>query len=686
MRPEAEAVVGFVRRVERRTTVRAGSVGAAVGFLGAAVLNLGGVNGTWLGPMLAAAGFVIAALAYRAMRRDAAMMIERRAPESRNLVFTAYELAGKPSSAMTNSLVFNEAARLLQRLDAATLFPANGAVAAAVTSAMVWLAIISRGALPLSDTGPRGAAGASGTPSIQSVEVIVTPPAYAGRGAETLRDPSRVQVLAGTRIAFSVRANASSVSLETLDSRDTLSMRDGRFGAIITATADGYAAIAPAIGSRAGARRLIGITVVPDAAPRVKVTAPGHDLLLPDGRRTIALSIDADDDIALATLKLRYTKVSGSGERFTFVEGELPLSIVRNDTRTWKASASWRLDSLALEPGDMVVYRAVATDGRPGAPSAESDAYIAEIAAPGGEAAPGFAVDPEQDRYAVSQQMVILKTERLIAKRASLSAEDYANEAQQIAAEQRKVRAEFVFMLGGELADAPDIAASMTELNEESEAEGEADLLAGRAANAGHVALLRAIRAMSRAAAALTTGDATTALPHERTALTNLESAFSRARIILRALTTRERLDLSRRMTGSLNDAVTDVRPRAQPALDSRSTALRRVLADVAGLGSTSDGDASARASELAARVLRIDPSATALHAIADQLNAAATALASRRTDDARRSLDRATTALATELRSGLPSSPGSSPNVDDARMSGALADALRRANPGGRP
>jgi hypothetical protein len=480
-------------------------------------------------------------------------------------------------------------------------------------------------------------------------------------------------------LTFAIRANADHLALETLDSRDTLAASDGRFSPALTATADGFVALQPLAGVRPGARRLIGLTVLPDVSPQVKITAPGHDLLLPDGKRSIALAIDAEDDIGLASLKLRYTKVSGSGERFTFTEGEVPLSLSRLDARRWKATATWKLDPLALESGDMVVYRAIVADARPGAVPTESDAFIAEIASPGGEAAPGFAVDPEQDRYAVSQQMVILKTERLIAKRASLSTEEFQNESAQIAAEQRKVRAEFVFMLGGELADDPAAAASMTELNEEAEAEGEADLLAGRAANAGHIALLRAIRAMSRAAASLTTNEPATALPYERTALTALESAFSRARILLRALTTRERLDLSRRMTGSLTDAVRDIRPRAAPQLDSRTTALRRALAEIAA------GPSGAQAAELAERVLRIDASSKAMQGVADQLNRAAGALSTNRNDDARQALDRAATALAGELRTGLPASPIDVGSAADARMNGALADALRR-NTGARP
>jgi hypothetical protein len=665
--------------VERRIALRGAALGAAGGLAVAAAVGLAGLDRWWVGLGVALIGILISLLIHRTRNTPPALLIERRAPASRNLLITAHELATSPKQGYVPSLVFSEATRLVERLDPAEFFPARNALGALAAATAVWLLIITRHALPVNVPGLNSPMSSSAAPAVQSFSVTVTPPPYTGRKAETFRDPSRIEALAGSRITFGIRANADRLALETLDSRDTLAATDGRFSPVLTATADGFISVQPLAGVRAGTRRLIGLTVLPDAAPQVKITAPGHDLLLPDGKRSIALSIDAEDDIGLASLKLRYTKVSGSGERFTFTEGEVPLSLSRTDARRWKAAATWKLDPLALDAGDMVVYRAVVADARPGVPPIESDAFIAEIASPGGEAAPGFAVDPEQDRYAVSQQMVILKTERLIAKRASLSTEDFQNESAQIAAEQRKVRAEFVFMLGGELADDPSLSASMTDLNEEAEAEGEADLLAGRAANAGHIALLRAIRAMSRAAASLTTNEPTTALPYERTALTALESAFSRARILLRALTTRERLDLSRRMTGSLTDAVRDIRPRAEPQLDSRTTALRRVLAEIAA------GPSSAQASELAERVLRIDASSKAMQGVADQLNRAAGALSSNLGEDAKKSLDQAATALAAELRSGLPASPHEAAGAADARLNGALADALRR-NAGARP
>src|SRR4029079_11226115 len=99
-----------------------------------------------------------------------------------------------------------------------------------------------------------------------------------------------------------------------------------------------------------------------------------------------------------------------------------------------------------------------------------------------------------------SQQMVIVKTERLIARRASMAPADFADESQQLAAEQRKVCAECVFMLGGELADAPEVAASMTDINEEEEAGRESDILAGHEANAGEVGVTLGIARVSSCA------------------------------------------------------------------------------------------------------------------------------------------------------------------------------------------
>jgi hypothetical protein len=136
-------------------------------------------------------------------------------------------------------------------------------------------------------------------------------------------------------------------------------------------------------GGKAGTRRLIGLTVTPDRAPIVRASKPGRDMLLPDGNRSVSVTVEAEDDLALSSLRLTYTKVSGSGENFEFAGGDVPVALTRTSDRQWAGTAEWPLAALKLEPGDMVVYRGVAADRRPGATPVESDAFILEIAAPG---------------------------------------------------------------------------------------------------------------------------------------------------------------------------------------------------------------------------------------------------------------------------------------------------------------
>jgi len=566
--PDAASLAAFLGRVRRRLAVRAAIDGAAVGAGLAIVFAIVGWPTRGAAPSAVAAfaiavvtGIVVAVFLTRNRRRHAAVVVESRAPASRNLIATADELSTTDARGYVPTLVFDRAARLAAQIDLATLVPIARSAAIAGALVATWLLVFARSVIPVPDA-LRGlsTAGSSTDAGLQSVDVTVVPPAYTGRAAQTFHDPSRVTALAGSGLSLTVRAAGELVTMETLAAQDTLVKRGSAFSGRLVADADGYIALQARRGERTSARRLIGLTVLPDSLPRVRIVAPGRDERFPDSHRTLSLSVEASDDIGLASLTMRYTKVSGSGERFTFVEGQVPLTLTTTGDRAWTARTVWPLDALGLEPGDMVVYRAIATDRRPGGGTAESDSYIAEILAPGGVAAPGFAADIEEERYAVSQQMVIVKTERLIARRATMQPTEFADESAQLAAEQRKVRAEFVFMLCGELADAPDVAASMTDINEAEEAGRESDILAGYNANAGHVALIRGIRSMSRAATSLTTADPTAALPHERAALDQLERAFSHSRILLRALATREKLDLSRRLTGSLADAVSDAR------------------------------------------------------------------------------------------------------------------------------
>jgi hypothetical protein len=185
---------------------------------------------------------------------------------------------------------------------------------------------------------------------------------------------------------------------------------------------------------------------------------------------------------------------------------------------------------------------------------------------------------------------------------------------------------------------------------------------------------------MSRASTALTASDPSTALPQERTALRQLESAFSHSRILLRALTTRERLDPTRRLTGALADAVGNVEPAVEVSASPLVVALRRSLSEIATAAAprTFDGRGAAELAGLAERVLRIDPSSRTLHEVSSQLSAAAKAALDNRAAEARAALDRASDGIAGVLRRELPRAPVRTPTLDESRLNGALVDALR--------
>lgn len=681
----------FLGRVSKRLAAIAAAEGAAFGLVLVSVFVLL----RWSSPLTAltiavsaivsiGAGAAVRMWLSATQRRQSALTVERVAPNCHNLVISADEILSHPGrvrDAMAG-LVFRQAASVVRVLDVSELFPAKRAALWLVGSAtLLALLLVARNASITSITS--SIAGGSAIPTLSRVDIEVDAPAYTARSNQKLRDPSRIEALSGSTVKISVKSNASTVVIETLEGKDTLvAAGDQNFIGTVVASADGFVALEPSNAAGKGTRRLIGLSVTQDLAPRVKLTAPGKDMMFPDGNRSLNVSVEADDDLALSSLRLKFTKVSGSGERFTFTEGEVPLQLTRSSDASWKGHVNWNLASLQLDAGDMVVYRAAAVDKRPGAPVAESDSYIAEIRQVGSDAAAGFAIDPDQDKYALSQQMIIVKTEKLIAKRASLTSEAFAAEASDIAVEQRRVRAEFVFMMGGELADEPAPDADMSTLNEETEAEGEADILDGRGANRGRLALVRAVRAMSAVVTFLNQADVASALPPAKTALKELEQAFSHTRIILRALTQAERLDLTRRMTGELLEAGRDVRPVPVPEGSARIIALRSVLSAVAEmLGATSPmPDASARSSALAERVLRVDASAKALQGIAANLNEAAAAFGKSQTETARRALETASVALTESLRAELLTAPASVRSFDGERLSGAMLDALRSA------
>lgn len=635
----------------RRDTVRAFAwsvplfavVGAYLLWRDVALLSV-------LALILAAACVAATAWAARcAARVPIGHALEAQVPHSRNLLRTALSLAANESTAMhtdpgVRALVLQRAHALASTLDVRTIFPfatVQLALSLAASAALLVLApvlrtsVVDRAESASNSTLPSG--DTARVFAIDDVQLRVTPPAYLGRPDSSYTNPTRVSVPTDARVQVRVAAlRADSVVLESSESRLRFTGAGDAFTTTWRATDDEVLAVQAYHGDLV-ARAFVGVTVVRDADPRVRISAPGRDLVLPRGDTTLRLVVSADDDHALGSLTLRYTRVSGSGERYAFVEGELPLDIRRLDAARWEARADWSLTALALEPGDVVVYRAIATDRRPNAPAIESDAWIAEVMTGRGDGAAGFAVDVGELRYALSQQMIVMRIERLLAARDSLGTalrdEVFAERARNVAVEQRRVRAEFVFLLGGELSEEVAAEDNMGDLNEHQHAEVEADLSTGRVRNEGRQAVQAAIRAMSRTASALADTALVPALAQAREAVTQLEIAFTRARFLMRPLAERDRIDPTRRLTGALAGVASNEQPRSLPLDDAVRESLTAVLRELARAARHAGGGDHAMSREsadalqlLAGMVLRTRAADPVTQEIALALNTAASA------------------------------------------------------------
>jgi hypothetical protein len=453
---------------------------------------------------------------------------------------------------------------------------------------------------------------------IDSVSVHVTPPAYVGGRGETFTSPAQISVLAGSRVRLEVASAAEGVAAEIAgQSRLSLTRNGAGFAGEWIAAHSTAVAIRPDGGEGRDAK-FLSVMVVPDAPPVIRVLTPGKDVTVAGPKGRITIEVDAQDDLGLASLAVRFTKASGGGEALTFTEGEVPLNLTRVDERHWRGRADWVLDGLELSEGDVLVYRAVARDRNPNGSAVQSEQYLIEVGGRAGAVGSGFALPAEEKKYAISQQMVIYKTEQLIASAKGLPSrslgEGWLDQNRLLAIEQRMVRAEVVFLGGGEVEDEVEEAAHSHEVAE------------GRLENAGRAEMLRAINFMSRAEAQLNGGRTTEALALEREALRSLERAFDRRRYFLRTLPERSRIDATRRLSGEVKDARSWLRDRRRVAPSAGLDQQRGVMRDLAVAANTGAGvDAG-----LAARVAALD-------AADASLQQAAVALAAAATDDQRR-------------------------------------------------
>jgi hypothetical protein len=267
---------------------------------------------------------------------------------------------------------------------------------------------------------------------------------------------------------------------------------------------------------------------------------------------------------------------------------------------------------------------------------------------------------PDKERYALSQAMIVLKIERLMAREKSLTRDALVEAAGNIAAEQRAVRANFIFLLGGEIED------------EQVEAEASHEISEGRLLNQARLEIVRATNLMSSVEKALSALSTAQALPPAREAVKALQRAFGHSRYLLRALPSRARIDPARRLSGDLTTAQDWTRLLAPAAPDPLTNTARAALLDLVDI-SAALGNA-ARQAEMTTRLTRVAErllaGGAALQPSARDVMAARDAVAAGKNDDARAALARAAAPIVTLAQRDRIESTPSAPNAE--RLAGA--------------
>jgi hypothetical protein len=593
------------RRLSTAHVLEACAAGLATGAVSGVLARAGGWT---LAPAALTLGIVscAAALSWFIARRGhrtlraAADRLERALPESRNVIFTAVELTRHPerAPAWMRSRVFDDAGRMIAGLEPSGIISIRARTAACALAAAVAIAAlfsVDRRTPPTSGSVPSDVSQSATHGGQLAIVVTLEPPSHAGLPAGAMTQPRRINAVEATRLTVRISGPAEPSRIRFGNSALRGRSEAGTTIAQMTLRESGYLAIESAHRSV-----LIPVAVTPDRAPAVKIEKPGRDLLIPRAASAVAVEAIATDDFGLDMLALRYTKVSGSGEQFEFVEGELPLAIARHDRRSWSGRGALPLSRLGLEAGDSLVYRVVARDARPGDPGlASSETFFVEIAAPGQSPLEGFEMPPDRERHALSQQMIVVKIRRLREQQRAMAREELEQRTGAIGAEQRAVRANFVFLMGGHVED------------EEEEAEQSHEVQEGRLENTSGREISRAIGHMTRVEQTLAAVDTATALEQARLAVDALQRAFGRNRYILRTLPVASRINPSRRLTGTLEEARDSTR-QIPTVSDPKADAIRELLASIVANAEqlTTPGTTGALAAitRLTEQALAIDP------------------------------------------------------------------------------
>lgn len=555
---------------------------------------------------LVAAGVALVRARGVLSEESAALWLEERLPELRYSLVTLLQPVGATAAT-------------LERVVAGTRWrvPIERALLRAVGVPLFLLAIAlivaralpagsaSRALTPVrGDVLARTPAGAPNASALESIVARVTPPAYSGLASVTIEQPMTITALAGSQLVIEGRRTDAQVDAR-MDSQQVTVASDGdRWRSTLTMPVRA-AALRFADGIR---ERWVVLEPHADSVPVVTLTIPARDSVLRTRAGHIPIVAEVHDDFGLADGWLELIISSGDGEQFKF----RTLTLGRTNGGGARSSVIRRmlpLDSLRLEPGDVLHLRAMARDRNtvtgPGIGSSETRTLRVLRAGERDSVAMEGAPPPAADSSLLSQRMLVLLTEALVKKRRAMAHEPFVNESRRIAGDQARLRrrvADVIFARLGSAASGEEQGGVQEERRGGMTPEQllrAAEAATGAAADktldfgedespvvATNRPLLEAYQAMWDASRSLEIGEPERALPPMRRALEAIERARQAERLYLRGRPPVIVVDLARvRLSGSREGAGARARtPRPADSLAARRLRrLERALTLLAG-------------------------------------------------------------------------------------------------------
>ena len=452
--------------------------------------------------------------------------------------------------------------------------------------------VLSRSTLAIPDTD---------VDPLAAIVVRVAAPGYLGGAVRTHENPSSVSGIARGVVEVEGRIGRTAVSAMLGD--DAVGVRASRGRWLVTMPMPLRPSI---VRLRSGDRqRLLALEPSVDRAPVVTLVAPARDTVMREARGRMPLSAQVADDHGIASASFEIIVSSGEGESFSF--RTTVLGAVRGEgAATLPLAGALRLDSLALQPGDIVHLRAVARDANP-APDegfGTSETRTLRVARRGeyDSVAVEGAPPPDPDKNVISQRMLILLTEALLKRRPRIPRDTFVSESRSIARDQRRLRkqvGEVIFSrLGdheGHNHDGEEMEAEIRNAEDLIRAAEASSIRAGEEAlGAGHgeespvVAvnqpLLEAYNAMWDAVRELEVAEPAKALPPMRLALAAIQRARAAERIYLRGRPPAVVVDLARVRLAGAEKGMSATRQPVAPddAQDRRRVRVARAIALVA--------------------------------------------------------------------------------------------------------